>query len=538
MSIESSNSSNIGSSRNPLHHPDNDSSNSTAATTWQEWLALQEERRHDLLRPSAPSAATMERRWDFRQAIQTQTRQHRRIHPHGGLAGTTRNVLFSLRDRECRAARYCVLHQHQHYREQQDSLPTVNATTTATTRDNKNDIGLAAQQPSPPPPPPRDEEKEEKVDGTNDLSRALTPDSNYHSNDTASPMPGMPGPHDENRKPNDVRVCYPTRVQHELRIFAEYTSVVRYHSAFLDHLGGQDVLDESGRPPSSSSAVSTISIAFSPDALTMASTHGDHTVKITSCGSGRLLQTLVGHPRTPWTVKYHPIDPNIVASGCLDYQVRVWNWKENTCLHMIRFEYAIISLSFHPTGHILAIASGPKLHFWDYDNYGGKSKAAGRGHTNGSSGASSSRGAILDVEQRHMLRCVHFPPDGHTIIVGGMNPNHEERQRSSARGSGAATSFYLRLWDFDFHSALYPSQDNPNVHRGRVILYRKPLSNVSLSPPPLFVVTTILGHVYCTLCLSLFVFECHSPASLFVLCSQLCSLLCFGMSAFCLCASW
>lgn len=33
-------------------------------------------------------------------------------------------------------------------------------------------------------------------------------------------------------------------------------------------------------------------------------------------------QTLVGHPRTPWSVKFHPTDPRYVASGCLGFQVR------------------------------------------------------------------------------------------------------------------------------------------------------------------------------------------------------------------------
>lgn len=37
--------------------------------------------------------------------------------------------------------------------------------------------------------------------------------------------------------------------------------------------------------------------------------------------SGEQYRIFKGHPRTPWTVKYHPIDSNIVASGCLGYEV-------------------------------------------------------------------------------------------------------------------------------------------------------------------------------------------------------------------------
>ena len=366
-----------------------------------------------------PSRETMEARWDFQASIRRQTLQHRRIHRHGGLGTTGRNIAFSLRDRELLGVQHVVLHGPKRKRpEEQPDLAAVVAVS---------------------------EEKD---------------------------MNGL-GPHDEeDEQPNDVRVCYPTRLHREIRVLAEYHSVVRYHSAFLRHLGGEDELDEEGRAPSSSRAISTISIAFSPDAATMASTHGDHTVKITCCATGSLLQTLEGHPRTPWTVKYHPIKSNIVASGCLGFQVRVWDWKERICLQMIRLDFAIISLSFHPTGHILAVASGPKLHFWDYDNYGGR-------ETNGS----SMRGAITEVEQRHMLRCVHFPPDGNTIIVGGMNPSQEDPRRTAReRGgmSGGGINFYLRLWDFDFQSALHPSSDSDERHsRGTVRLYRKPLSNVS-----------------------------------------------------------
>ncbi|KAK1743747.1 WD40 repeat domain-containing protein, partial [Skeletonema marinoi] len=58
--------------------------------------------------------------------------------------------------------------------------------------------------------------------------------------------------------------------------------------------------------------------------------HGDHTVKITCAHTGKLLRQLEGHPRTPWTVKYHPTNYRIVASGCLGCQVRVWDWNFQT----------------------------------------------------------------------------------------------------------------------------------------------------------------------------------------------------------------
>jgi activator-of-BECN1-regulated-autophagy protein 1 len=47
---------------------------------------------------------------------------------------------------------------------------------------------------------------------------------------------------------------------------------------------------------------STIAAAFSSDGRTLASTHGDHTVKIIDCETGKCLKILTGHRRTPWVV--------------------------------------------------------------------------------------------------------------------------------------------------------------------------------------------------------------------------------------------
>ena len=54
-------------------------------------------------------------------------------------------------------------------------------------------------------------------------------------------------------------------------------------------------------------------------------------------------------------MKYHPTNPNILASGCLGFEVRVWDIAKYSCLSVLRFEFSIISLSFHPQGDYLAI---------------------------------------------------------------------------------------------------------------------------------------------------------------------------------------
>lgn len=369
-----------------------------------------------------PSRGTMHERWSFRQGIREETLQHRRIHRHGGMGETGRNIAFVLRDRELRGTSAVTLRRR-----------------------------------------PIDRLEEGKAADVKQSGESCCA-TNAKKHESANGMSKDKRSHQWLGK----RVCYPTKIAHEVQVFAEYCSVIRYHSAFFRHLGGDDEPGEQGERPSSSKAVSTISIAFAPNSRTMASTHGDHTVKISCCSSGVLLQTLEGHPRTPWTVKYHPSDSNMLASGCLGHQVRLWDWPDKVCLQMIRLEFAIISLSFHPTGNLLAVANGTRLHFWGYNQHA--LAAGGASEHNGErSPARNSRGILTEVDQRHMLRCVHFPPEGNTIIIGGVNPTTDDPRRRNRGGiGGGGMSFYLRLWDFDIGAALQTFEaSTPNAHGRR-----------------------------------------------------------------------
>eukprot|EP00536_Pseudo-nitzschia_multiseries_P000219 jgi/Psemu1/321498/estExt_fgenesh1_pg.C_30068 len=325
-----------------------------------------------------------------------------------------------------------------------------------------------------------------------------------------------------------------------LRTYAEQVCVTKFEASYLTHLTEEDQEEETTSDNANddenninrSKAVSTISIAFSPDGKTMASTHGDHTVKITCCLTGRLLQTLVGHPRTPWTVKYHPHaredqhsasdnpytntpvtiiadgnsstntsnnvpgrrqDPSsresshreqqqpsnhsgaaipqkqqILASGCLGHQVRIWDWVSGTCLQMMRLEYAIISLSFHPSGSLLAIANGTKLHFWGLPT------------------------VSMPQEEESTI---NGNANGNANRVGGVNPqsrNDAVRQRRAQEtGTRYAPqmSFYLRLWDFDLYAAkglMPPDAGATEVARaaaGVPARRRRPINNSRLFVP-------------------------------------------------------
>lgn len=136
---------------------------------------------------------------------------------------------------------------------------------------------------------------------------------------------------------------------------------------------------------------STIAAAFSPDGNTLASTHGDHTVKIICCRTGQCLKVLSGHRRTPWVVRFHPASSEVLASGSLDNEVRLWNANTAECVASHDFYRPIASLAFHAQGDLLAVASGHKLYIWQFTKGGGAAPT-------------------IVLRTRRSLRAVHFHP--------------------------------------------------------------------------------------------------------------------------------
>jgi hypothetical protein len=198
------------------------------------------------------------------------------------------------------------------------------------------------------------------------------------------------------------------------------------------------------------STKSTISVAFSADHRRFASTHGDHTVKVVDFDSKEVVSTLVGHPRTPWTVKFHPTDPDIVASGCLGFEARVWNCTTQICLRKAEFNRAIISLSFHPSGDILAVAAGTAIYLWDY-----------------SSGAPP----IREFVHEHPIRCLRFLPSRDALIVGAANSTRGEEDDR--------LTFQLMLCAFDVNAA----REDASSHSTRARLTSSPTSSLENEPP-------------------------------------------------------
>jgi len=123
---------------------------------------------------------------------------------------------------------------------------------------------------------------------------------------------------------------------------------------------------------------STIANAYSSDGKRVASTHGDHTVKIIDVATGLCVKVLAGHRRTPWVVRFHPSDPNILASGSLDNTVRVWDISEDKdgvqseggkCIAVRDFNKPIASIAFSLDGGCVLVASGHRLTYWRYPDY-------------------------------------------------------------------------------------------------------------------------------------------------------------------------
>ncbi|XP_046987687.1 uncharacterized protein LOC124591436 [Schistocerca americana] len=159
---------------------------------------------------------------------------------------------------------------------------------------------------------------------------------------------------------------------------------------------------------------STFLMVFSPDGKKVASTHGNHNVYVTDLTTGKNINTLSGHPRTPWCIAFHPSSNQILATGCLGGQVRVWDLHGGSEVWKAEGQTVIASLAFHPTNRMLVIATYNELHFWDWSQ-------------------SAPFAKCYTKNEREKLRYVAFDPLGHKLITGISNvPPHSTQWDRSA----------------------------------------------------------------------------------------------------------
>ncbi|CAB3372401.1 Hypothetical predicted protein [Cloeon dipterum] len=148
---------------------------------------------------------------------------------------------------------------------------------------------------------------------------------------------------------------------------------------------------------------STFLMVFSPNGKLVASTHGDHSIYVSNVASGKCIRQLKGHPRTPWCLAFHPANNNLLASGCLGGEVRVWDRDGASEVWSSGGQTVIASLAFHPTSDsLLVIATHNELHFWDWNRKVPFMK-------------------ICTNHDKERVRFVTFDATGHLLITGIAN---------------------------------------------------------------------------------------------------------------------
>lgn len=158
----------------------------------------------------------------------------------------------------------------------------------------------------------------------------------------------------------------------------------------------------------SSSVGSTYFLVFSADGEKLASSHADHTVRVSDVNSNLCLHVLSGHPRTVWSVAFHPSDSCLIATGCLNGVVKVWDLnKDCKLVSKTSCDSNVTSLAFHPSERVLLIAAGNQLLFWSCN----ESKPFAKSN-------------VTSFYER--VRLAKFGPHGNFIITGILQAEHEE----------------------------------------------------------------------------------------------------------------
>ncbi|PXF49881.1 Activating molecule in BECN1-regulated autophagy protein 1 [Gracilariopsis chorda] len=212
---------------------------------------------------------------------------------------------------------------------------------------------------------------------------------------------------------------------------------------------------------------STISIAFSHDGRYYASTHGDHTVKVFEYPSGNQIACLDGHPRTPWTVRFHPSDSSILASGCIGHDCRIWNIPKRTYIRRHNFGASISCVSFSPDGSLLAVTSGRKLFLWNWmqpTTDGGRNTSF---DLDGHHGPGIPRHVIEGRQPFHM---VDFHPSGTMLMTGEKNETRTNVLTNDAPNP-TREQFTLKLVIHRFDRRLGGEHSEPVLVVPRAVAY-------------------------------------------------------------------
>lgn len=253
-------------------------------------------------------------------------------------------------------------------------------------------------------------------------------------------------------------------------------------------------------------AKSTIALAFSADGALFASTHGDHTVKVFESDLWTCKCVLRGHARTPWSVKFHPSDARILASGSLDQRILVWDVHLATCIAQHEFHAVVSCISFDTTGSLLAVTAGKRIQLWrwrrdergegasassggaaeqmnvDADGGGGTAGAGDAAEPPSAAAATAAASANADealiLEGDNPYRCVSFRTSASNdlFFVAETNAGEPPRLQDSARAP-TPPPFTVQLWmwllphGFDFMRGDRVETALASLHVPRSVMY-------------------------------------------------------------------
>ena len=149
-------------------------------------------------------------------------------------------------------------------------------------------------------------------------------------------------------------------------------------------------------------ASEVLSVAYSPDGLTLASGSEDNTARLWDAQSGQHKLTLEGHEDAVTSVVFSP-NGGVLASGSKDNTIRLWDTK--SAYHKSTLEGhggGVTSVVFNPKGNRLASGGDGTVRLWESEIRFGQNRC-------------------ITTLQEHGARVtsVVFSPDGHLFASGG-----------------------------------------------------------------------------------------------------------------------